>query len=421
MVNIVILLTNGDVKDIQLKLKSSQLANPSTKLITGRFIKKYLENNGDGKFKLIETWNIDEDTKLQGFGYTAGSIENNHELPPTLENDNTIFGDIVMIKVNKNLQLLDLNSEEYENIYNMLYGHNSEDEMDYDSDNIDDDEEEEEDDDDDEEEDDDDEEDVGMDDINDQDSVNSDDNYLDDMNEIDDEMDNFQEQTYKGLKTKINKKSKKKWEKWDDKEKDCNDDLLEVNNNYENLDMSEELCETDDEGESNNFKNEHRCKIREIFVKIITNKNHIKLIEKGIFNFACQTSQKRKIVRKWENKIFCKIYINKARSLYSNLNSNSYIKNLNLIKRMESSEIDPIKIAFMTPQELYPEHWKRMMDEKYNKDKYLFEEVQAMTDQFKCGRCKSRKCTYYELQTRSADEGMTIFVTCLNCGRRWKQ
>ena len=62
------------------------------------------------------------------------------------------------------------------------------------------------------------------------------------------------------------------------------------------------------------------------------------------------------------------------------------------------------------------------MDEKYNRDKYLYEpKLEAMTDQFKCGRCKSRKCTYYEMQTRSADEGMTIFVTCINCGKRWKQ
>ena len=36
-----------------------------------------------------------------------------------------------------------------------------------------------------------------------------------------------------------------------------------------------------------------------------------------------------------------------------------------------------------------------------------------------CGRCKQRKCTSYDLQTRSADEPMTTFVTCLNCGNRW--
>lgn len=45
---------------------------------------------------------------------------------------------------------------------------------------------------------------------------------------------------------------------------------------------------------------------------------------------------------------------------------------------------------------------------------------QASTDQFKCGKCKQRKCTYYQLQTRSADEPMTTFVTCVNCNNRWK-
>jgi len=46
--------------------------------------------------------------------------------------------------------------------------------------------------------------------------------------------------------------------------------------------------------------------------------------------------------------------------------------------------------------------------------------MMAATDQFKCYKCKKRKCTYYEMQTRSADEPMTTFVTCLSCGNRWK-
>ncbi|KAF9938721.1 RNA polymerase II elongation factor [Modicella reniformis] len=48
------------------------------------------------------------------------------------------------------------------------------------------------------------------------------------------------------------------------------------------------------------------------------------------------------------------------------------------------------------------------------------EEQQAETDMFKCGKCKGRKCRYYQMQTRSADEPMTTFVTCINCGNRWK-
>ena len=75
----------------------------------------------------------------------------------------------------------------------------------------------------------------------------------------------------------------------------------------------------------------------------------------------------------------------------------------------------------MTFQELFPEHWKKILDEQNKRYKLMWEDEQeAMTDQFKCGRCKQRKCTYYELQTRSEDEGMTTFITCLTCGNFWK-
>ena len=116
-----------------------------------------------------------------------------------------------------------------------------------------------------------------------------------------------------------------------------------------------------------------------------------------------------------------KIYINKSRSLYTNLKTDSYIKNTKLLTRVKNKKIDLDNIAFMSYQALFPEHWKKLLDEKFKREKVMYEDkAEAMTDQFKCGRCKSRKCTYYELQTRSADEGMTTFITCINCGNRWK-
>ena len=39
----------------------------------------------------------------------------------------------------------------------------------------------------------------------------------------------------------------------------------------------------------------------------------------------------------------------------------------------------------------------------------------------KCRKCGSRSTSYYEVQTRSADEPMTQFITCLDCNNRWKQ
>ncbi|ELW71990.1 Transcription elongation factor A protein 1, partial [Tupaia chinensis] len=44
----------------------------------------------------------------------------------------------------------------------------------------------------------------------------------------------------------------------------------------------------------------------------------------------------------------------------------------------------------------------------------------TQTDLFTCGKCKKKNCTYTQVQTRSADEPMTTFVVCNECGNRWK-
>jgi transcription elongation factor S-II len=72
--------------------------------------------------------------------------------------------------------------------------------------------------------------------------------------------------------------------------------------------------------------------------------------------------------------------------------------------------------------ELYPENWQHLMEQQMKRETKLLEGNKDMaTDQFKCGRCYKRQCTYYEMQTRSADEPMTIFIRCLNCGKQWRQ
>ena len=144
-------------------------------------------------------------------------------------------------------------------------------------------------------------------------------------------------------------------------------------------------------------------------------------IEKGIYNFTIKQATNKSVLKKWDNQKFRRMYINKSRSVYSNIDSNSYVGNKRLLDRLKSGEFLPHEIAFMDKQRLFPENWKELIDEKYKRDRILYEIDQGgATDEFKCSRCKQRKCTYYELQTRSADEPMTVFLTCLNCGKRWR-
>ncbi|MBD23757.1 MAG: hypothetical protein CMG46_01940 [Candidatus Marinimicrobia bacterium] len=87
-----------------------------------------------------------------------------------------------------------------------------------------------------------------------------------------------------------------------------------------------------------------------------------------------------------------------------------------------NGDIDIENISKLNIYEIFPDNWKYLLEIKSKKDKIKYEmKPEAMTDMFKCRRCGSRSTSYYEVQTRSADEPMTQFITCINCGSRWKQ
>lgn len=160
-----------------------------------------------------------------------------------------------------------------------------------------------------------------------------------------------------------------------------------------------------------NFRQQIRNKIN-----IIINNENISLnIEKGIYNYTITTCSERKIVKKWTYPEFVLIYEDKLRSIFRNL------KNTHLVEQLINKEFKAHKIAFMTHQEMLPDRWKYLLEKKKEIEKNLFSsKLEANTDAFTCYKCKSNKCSYYQLQTRSADEPMTTFVTCLNCDTRWK-
>jgi transcription elongation factor S-II len=44
----------------------------------------------------------------------------------------------------------------------------------------------------------------------------------------------------------------------------------------------------------------------------------------------------------------------------------------------------------------------------------------ATTNAYKCRKCGERKCSAQQMQSRSADEPMTIFVMCQNCNNSFR-
>lgn len=170
----------------------------------------------------------------------------------------------------------------------------------------------------------------------------------------------------------------------------------------------------------------NKDEIRNKHVSIINNElNNERLsrnIEKQLYNVCIQQAKEKFIIRKWDNVIFKEFYISKIRSFYSNLNSHSYIHNVNFKDKIINGTIKVNDIGKLSVYDIYPENWTELLDKKIKRDKLKYEmKPQAMTDQFKCRKCNSRSCSYYEVQTRSADEPMTQFISCLECGNRWKQ
>jgi transcription elongation factor S-II len=89
---------------------------------------------------------------------------------------------------------------------------------------------------------------------------------------------------------------------------------------------------------------------------------------------------------------------------------------------LQKGEIVPQSLAFMTHQEFAPEKWKDLLDQKMKRDIAKYDKkIEASTDMFTCRKCKSKRSSYIELQTRSADEPATIFITCLDCGKQSKR
>jgi len=113
-------------------------------------------------------------------------------------------------------------------------------------------------------------------------------------------------------------------------------------------------------------------------------------------------------------------YKNQVRSRVFNLKDK---KNPALRVNVLMGLIQPEKIAVMTADEMASDELKmmRMAAAKEGMDAaQLAIKEGTKTDLLKCGKCKKNNCTYHQMQTRSADEPMTTFVLCNECGNRWK-
>jgi DNA-directed RNA polymerase subunit M/transcription elongation factor TFIIS len=190
---------------------------------------------------------------------------------------------------------------------------------------------------------------------------------------------------------------------------------------YTKVDTSGLKEEIDINSEPEPTKLRMLCMNSLMFLEKLFSKEQIRQLEKGIFENAFKYAQKNHVPRCWKSPIFIEIYRQNVRAIISNIHPDSPVKNPRLLSRILDGEFTLYELPSLTSYEMFPEKWFELRDKQLQREQKILEGNKSRaTDQFKCRRCNKRECTYYELQTRSADEPMTIFITCLNCGKEWR-
>jgi DNA-directed RNA polymerase subunit M/transcription elongation factor TFIIS len=412
-----IFLQDGNSQGLNISsIGSNLLNNPVEKIITYKSFLKLIPNpaqdiNSKSKLRMVGEWNISGEY-YQLYGWISGQSSkiNGHNFELDDYPDQDLFGDLILFKVDLTAhQCLEINFSDVSTI----------------------------------------------------DIAKREDDFEED--EENDETENKDE--YESGSEDEKEKDENEEEEEDNEEED--DDEEEENYNYEDDDKAEvddvaeedeDFYEDDDEdGDtpsrmrkkpvaktpvcnfsrliSNNILKEQKDKPKQVnynpkqtmiienFQKLLFNKkltktdtNVLQELERGIYNWSIREADKKGFSCTWEDRHFIKIYIRKAISIYQNLSSD----NTKLIKFAMEGD-NAYKLSDMTPTELYPEKHAEIINKLKEKDKVMFEKRACVgSKHFKCGKCKERDVAVTTAQTRSGDEGITLFLTCNNCGNQWK-
>ena len=128
-------------------------------------------------------------------------------------------------------------------------------------------------------------------------------------------------------------------------------------------------------------------------------------MERSVYNWCVSTAECQGIAKYWENTVFRRMYCDKTRSLRFNLRNPN---NPDLLCGVVNGAIDIKALPSMKPWELFPKLWvttfedvARMQLTRMAAETVLGDDYQS---QVACKRCRERKVTWIELQTRAADE-----------------
>ena len=171
-----------------------------------------------------------------------------------------------------------------------------------------------------------------------------------------------------------------------------------------------------------------------------------RFIETGIYNYCIETANNQGINCSWDDKEFIVLYRDKVIEVLFSLGfeENEYHRSIlrGLVKPEEKTRPPDLGSNDHTTSKMWKRELKTYLNTLATRDEYNMtpwwyyakdaedernaeelrkKELESACTLFTCGRCKQNKTWCSEQQRRSADEPMTISITCINCGLSWKK
>ena len=166
---------------------------------------------------------------------------------------------------------------------------------------------------------------------------------------------------------------------------------------------------------------EIRLKARSMLLEAVGDEKIAVYLEKASWNNSVDFCKKREIALNWDNFSFRNVYTQKVLSVRYNIRQRP-----DILAQMIEGKASIKQFVDAKPHEICPEKWSEAF-EQAAKRALRFSDASCMDPKdmpdgmLQCKKCGSKKTSYYELQTRSADEPMTVFARCHECPNRWKQ
>jgi DNA-directed RNA polymerase subunit M/transcription elongation factor TFIIS len=164
-----------------------------------------------------------------------------------------------------------------------------------------------------------------------------------------------------------------------------------------------------------------RNRAREKLDVVVCDPKTSRYLERASWNHTVEFCKANGKALNWDNPSFRHNYTQKLLSVKNNIK-----RRPDLLEKMKNGEHSVEEFVNAKPWDICPEKWEKAFEQSAKRTNRFTDASSTDPDtladgMLTCGKCKSKKTSYYEMQTRSADEPMTVFARCHACGSRWKQ